>query len=238
MHEDIERVSVNTRYGQMSMLVRNGRFPVLFLHGLGATANAWNKLTNYLNRYELIYLDLLGHGSSAKPDIQYNIPAQCNALSDVVLSLNIDRFALVGNSYGGWVSLYFSLFYKVPEYLVLIDSAGLNPGIGTLPADEVDRFVETIVKSGKVNKKEIIKNIILNNAVPEFRMDEKILKRLNTKVLIIWGKNDQVIDLKYAHSLNEFIKNSDLRILEEAGHSPHISMPEKVAELINNFIIL
>lgn len=234
MHEDIERVSVDTRYGQMSMLVRKGKFPVLFLHGLGATANAWKKLTNYLNDYEFIYIDLLGHGSSAKPDIEYTIPAQCNAIYDVLQSMNIDRFALVGNSYGGWISLYFSIFYKVPEYLVLIDSAGLNPGIGTLPEDEVDRFVEKNVKSG--GRKEIIKNIILNNAAPDFRMDEQILKRLNTKVLIIWGKNDQVIDLKYAHSLNKFIKNSDLRVLEEAGHSPHISTPEKVAELINNFI--
>ncbi|MEM0160131.1 MAG: alpha/beta hydrolase [Thermoplasmata archaeon] len=233
---NLERVSVDTRYGQISILMRNGRFPVLFLHGLGATANAWKKLSNYLREYKILYLDLLGHGLSAKPDIQYNILAQCNAISDVMQSLNIDRFALVGNSYGGWISLYFSIFYKAPEYLVLIDSAGLNPGVGTLPNEEVDRFVENIVKKGKMNSKEIIKNIILNNAVPDFRMNEQILKRLDTKVLIIWGKNDQVIDLKYAHSLNKFIKNSDLHILEEAGHSPHISTPEKVAELINNFI--
>ncbi len=236
MDDDIERVSVDTRYGQMSMLIRNGGFPVLFLHGLGATANAWKKLTNYLGGYKIIYIDLLGHGLSAKPAIQYNIPAQCNAISDVLQSLNIDRFALVGNSYGGWISLYFSIFYKVPEYLVLIDSAGLNPGVGTLPDDEIDRFVETIVKNGKVNRKEIIKNIIINNAVPDFRMNEQILKRLSTKVLIIWGKNDGVIDLKYAHSLNEFIENSELHILEEAGHFPHISTPDKVANLINNFI--
>ncbi|MGC8496963.1 MAG: alpha/beta fold hydrolase [Thermoplasmata archaeon] len=236
MNDDFERVSVDTRYGRMSMLVRNGRFPVLFLHGLGATANAWKKLSSYLSGYKIIYLDLLGHGSSAKPDIQYNIPAQCNAISDVMQGLSIDRFALVGNSYGGWISLYFSIFYRAPEYLVLIDSAGLNPGVGTLPEDEIDRFVKTIVKSGKMNTKEIIKNIILNNAASDFRMNEQILKRLSTKVLIIWGENDQVIDLKYAYSLNKFIKDSDLHILEEAGHSPHISAPEKVAELINEFI--
>lgn len=237
MDKEIVRMSINSRYGPVSLQIRDGKFPLLFLHGLGATANTWKRLTEYLDyRYKLLYLDLLGHGSSAKPEIQYNIPAQCNTIYDVVADLKIDQFSLIGNSYGGWISLYFSIFYRTPEYLVLIDSAGLNPGVGTLPPQEIDHFVENIAKNGEKNKKEILKNIILNNASPEFRLGEKQMQNLDTKVMIIWGANDHVIDIKYAYELKKYIKNSTLHILEGAGHAPHFTDAARVGELIKNFI--
>ncbi|OIR03584.1 2-hydroxy-6-oxononadienedioate/2-hydroxy-6-oxononatrienedioate hydrolase [mine drainage metagenome] len=59
---------------------------------------------------------------------------------------------------------------------------------------------------------------------------------ITVPTLIIWGENDPVIPLESAYRFRTLIKNSKLVILPNTGHIPHEERPQRVLELIRNFI--
>jgi len=232
----MERKFADSRFGKISFLYRGGKFPIIALHGIGSSAESFAKLEKYLDgRFELFFIDLLGHGRSPKPDIEYTIEMQYIALYDFIKSIGIQNFALIGNSYGGWVALRFSLKYNNPAYLVLVDSAGLQPPVGSMPEEFINQFVKYLVNSNNRNDEKVLKNMIFNNQKPEWRLNINDLESINSRTLIIWGKNDGIIDIKYAKIFYEHIKNSKLFIID-AGHMPQLEKPEEFSKIINENI--
>lgn len=80
-------------------------------------------------------IDLKGFGESPKPrDDRYSIEDQANMVYQLILENDLKNLTIVGNSYGGAVSLFLSirLCAENPNRLtklVLIDSAGYNKSI-------------------------------------------------------------------------------------------------------------
>jgi len=55
--------------------------------------------------------------------------------------------------------------------------------------------------------------------------------------LIIAGEKDILVTMHDAKHLNETIKNSQLKIIKNMAHLSHIEVPEKVAQILQNFLI-
>ena len=91
------------------MLAEGSGPPVLLLHGSGpgTTAAAWAPLIAALApHHRVIAPDLLGFGSSPKPEPGRSLRSAWTAqVLDLVDSLGIDSFAVVGNSAGGAIAL-------------------------------------------------------------------------------------------------------------------------------------
>ncbi len=233
----MERKYFNSSYGKISYLEREGSYPIIFLHGLGGTGNSWTKLSPYLDEKIGLYLiDLLGHGHSDKPEMDYTIEVQEKAISEFITSNGIENYTLMGNSYGGWVSLRFTVDIKEPRKLILEDSAGINITYGEVPEETRNEFINKVVKSNEFNSKHVIESIIKNNANPKWKVKEEELGRIRTDTLIIWGTDDHVIDIKYGERLNFLIPKSKLKKIEYGGHTPHIRKPKEVANEIVSFI--
>ena len=62
------------------------------------------------------------------------------------------------------------------------------------------------------------------------------LGSIKSKTLIIWGKNDRVIPLKYAYTAKKKIPDSELYILDKCGHAPPLEYPKKVNKEIQIFL--
>lgn len=117
---------------------------VVLLHGMAGSSMAWRPVMDVLaSRFRVIAPDLLGHGASAKPDVEYNLGAHANMMRDFLLALGLDRVTLVGQSFGGGVAM--QLAYQFPERcdrLVLVSSGGLGREVSgllralTLPGSE------------------------------------------------------------------------------------------------------
>jgi pimeloyl-ACP methyl ester carboxylesterase len=54
--------------------------------------------------------------------------------------------------------------------------------------------------------------------------------------LILWGRNDRILEPSTAYSLNKEIKQNELVWIEDCGHVPHLEQPELTANYIVNFI--
>jgi pimeloyl-ACP methyl ester carboxylesterase len=228
----MERLVAQTSLGKISYLHRAGELPVLFLHGLGGTGNSWIKLNSYLDpKFELFMVDLLGHGRSEKPDIEYSIYNQCRFITEFVDNLKMRPFALVGNSYGGWVAARLVTGYISPEYLVLVDSAGVNPTVGETGAS--DAFIDRLMKISRYNRRDIMKKITINNSRAKEKLDPGDLHNIRAKTIVIWGENDNIIPLKYGNMIHEMIPGSLFFKIDGAGHIPQVTHPEIVSEIIN-----
>ena len=94
-------------------VTRTGRDPgtaptLVLVHGVGAARLVWAPvLTPLAARYDLVVVDLPGHGASAPlpSGADAGCPALAATLADVLAQLGVERPHVVGNSLGGWVAL-------------------------------------------------------------------------------------------------------------------------------------
>jgi pimeloyl-ACP methyl ester carboxylesterase len=62
------------------------------------------------------------------------------------------------------------------------------------------------------------------------------LEKINVPTLIICGAKDQMMPLKFSVSLRNGIANSQLHVLDNAGHMVMLEQPDAVADLLKQFI--
>lgn len=105
--------------------------PILFLHGLGGSTYSWRyMITPFSGEHQVILIDFLGEGKSPKPPgTHYSIGDQGELIYQFILEHDLKNLTLVGNSYGGGVSLLLAIRLcaenpKRLKNLILIDSAG------------------------------------------------------------------------------------------------------------------
>lgn len=105
--------------------------PILFLHGLGGSTYSWRYMVAPFSvNHQVILIDFRGEGKSPKPDDDhYSIGDEGELIYQFILEHDLRNLTLVGNSYGGGVSLFLAikLCAENPSRLsklVLIDSAG------------------------------------------------------------------------------------------------------------------
>lgn len=90
-------------------LERGTGFPVIFLHGFLGEGSCWLPVMEHLPKHHCIALDLLGFGESSKPELRYNIWHQVEFLQQFITALGLERFWLVGHSYGGWTAAAYAI---------------------------------------------------------------------------------------------------------------------------------
>ncbi len=89
--------------------------PVVCLHGFLGEGSVWLPLMKHLP-VRCIALDLLGFGSSSKPDLRYNIWHQVAFVQEFIAALGLERFWLMGHSYGGWTAAAYAIACATGQY--------------------------------------------------------------------------------------------------------------------------
>jgi len=82
-----------------------GGLPVLFVHGNGSDKSAWEaQLAHLSGKRRVVALDLRGFGKSdCRDDADLTVPGFAEDIESVANALKLDRFVLVGHSFGGAV---------------------------------------------------------------------------------------------------------------------------------------
>jgi pimeloyl-ACP methyl ester carboxylesterase len=108
-----EEIQIPSRFG-LTHVVASGPEdapPLVLLHGFFGTLAMWSpNIADFSQDHRVYAIDIMGHPSKSIPDEPIRDAADLTAwLSATLDELNLDRFALVGLSYGGWLALYFTL---------------------------------------------------------------------------------------------------------------------------------
>ncbi len=212
---------------------------LIFVHGIGFSTLYWKGLMELLpDDLDVFLIDLMGHGESDAPGIDYTIHAQFQAFREFIALQNNGDSYIFGHSYGGWVAAYYATQPCAYKGLILEDAAGLSEFFDDLiTGGEADKAKQEMLAStlAEGNKEAVMKDIIYTNFGAD-ALTTKHLSEVSRKCMIIWGSNDNVIPLKYGKMFNDKIKGSKLEIIDGAGHIPHIDHAAKVAALTLDFI--
>ena len=106
---------------------------VLILHGWGSSSEAWKEFQVDLAQqgYRVIVPDLPGFGLTPPPQSVWGVKEYKNFVVEFVGKLGLQKFFLVGNSFGGQVATQFAVDHtdKI-EGLVLLAAAGVRRNLG------------------------------------------------------------------------------------------------------------
>jgi pimeloyl-ACP methyl ester carboxylesterase/flavin reductase (DIM6/NTAB) family NADH-FMN oxidoreductase RutF len=109
------RVSYPNRHGDAAHVGyrRTGHGPaVVLIHGVGLQKGVWEPQAAALETdYDVIALDLPGHGSSSRPPASPRLADYADAIRAVLDEFGIERAHVVGHSMGALVALEFALTY-------------------------------------------------------------------------------------------------------------------------------
>ena len=65
---------------------------------------------------------------------------------------------------------------------------------------------------------------------------ERLYLARSMPTLLLWGENDRIIPVSHAHSAHEEMPGSRLEVINGAGHFVQLEKPQRVAELILDFL--
>lgn len=86
---------------------------IVFLNGIMMSTTSWTPFLNLLSsKYRVVLVDLLDQGRSDKADGFYTQDMHIEMLNKLLIKLNIDKFNLLGISYGGEVAMLYALKYQ------------------------------------------------------------------------------------------------------------------------------
>jgi len=240
-----------------------GEGPVIYLqHGFSADAEGFLEYMPLLAKggYKVIACDALGHGENSRGrEHDYSPIAQANRIVHIMDKLKIDKFHVLGNSYGGYIGLELALNYQNRLLsLVLLNNAGCTcpeetewwkngsvfPDRRTM--EGIDAIIDLCTTpETKPPIPAFVKRHIMNQAMtdqdhfsdmqkaltPIFKngLDDR-LHEIQTQTLVVWGKKDKLIHYSCAKHQADLLPNGSALIFDEVGHLPHMEVPKKLAE--------
>lgn len=227
----------------------NNKKSIVILPGWGDTRNTFNYMINFLKNYFTVYiLDYPGFGKSIFPKNDLNMYDYTNLIYEWIKSLNVKDPIIIGHSFGGRIITLLIGYYNYKfNNIIYLNSAGIKPRkkIKTyiykilkkikyiLPSKIkikyqnflFKHFASTDYKNLNKNMQKTFKNIINLDLKP-------YLKNIKSKTLIIWGNNDTSTPLKDGILMNKLIKNSELIILDKAGHFSYLDYPVLINRIL------
>lgn len=232
---------------------------ILILHGWGGSSASWVKVQYILadKGYKVIVPDFPGFGKSKPPKRPWDITDYADWVFNFVKSQKLDRFFILAHSFGGRVATKFSVkFPEAVSALILCDSAGIKrkPNLKTraifLASKMGNALFETeFLAKFKGKAKDIFYTFLRNKDYVKAsgvmrETIKKILKedlspyllKIDARTLTVWGEKDKTVPIEDAHTFKDKIKDSQLKILRGVAHSPHLQAPQKLADVVLNFL--
>ncbi|MCB8818894.1 alpha/beta fold hydrolase [Desulfosporosinus shakirovi] len=224
---------------------------VVFVHGAGGTSENWVCQLAGIEGYNLIALDLPGHGRSEGSAIE-SITGYREFVWGFAQALELRLFYIVGHSMGGAIALDLGLEHSEALIgLIIIGSGARLPvsfsflellSMGKHPLQIVKYSYASTISTDILNKAtREMKSVPIGvyqadlQACNEFNIMGRIKDIINP-TLVICGQDDQMTPPKYSKHLCKELPHSTITLITEAGHMVMLEQPDQVNEAITNFL--
>jgi 2-hydroxymuconate-semialdehyde hydrolase len=265
----IKAGGIETNYHDVGAVSGNGA-PVLLIHGSGPGVTAWANwrlvLPELGKACRAIAPDMVGFGYTERPaGVVYSLDGWVSHAIGLLDALGIQQTDLIGNSFGGAVSL--ALAIRHPQRvrrLVLMGSAGVpfeitpeldavwgyQPSLaamrGLLDIFAYDRSLVTdelaelryqaSIRPGFQESFAAMFPAPRQRWVDAMASREADVRGIQHKTLLIHGRDDRVIPLSNSVTLNSWIDNSQLHVFGRCGHWVQIEHNREFNRLVSNFL--
>lgn len=116
-------------------------FPLIMLHGVGGTAEAYARNVVPLGKHFHVYaLDALGHGLTGTIPGYHDYKAYVKHIIDFMDAAGIEKAHMAGESLGGWISVWTAILHpERVERVMYIVGAKLGPPNDKVPEDAMKK---------------------------------------------------------------------------------------------------
>lgn len=243
-----------------------GRIPIIFIHGFPFDKSTWQPQMDFLKAtHRVIAYDIRGFGKSTLGDEKLSISLFADDLIKFMDMLQIPKAIVCGLSMGGYILLNAVHRYPARfAGLVLADTqcaADLpesrlkrKHAIENIEANGLDEFVANFISSA-LSKSFLETNLEWPKKVESIMKSSSVeavtqtlnamairwetcstLGGINVPTLILCGEEDAITPPAKSKYMNAEIANSELKIIESAGHLSNIEQPIQFNNYLHNFI--
>jgi 3-oxoadipate enol-lactonase len=246
--------------------VGEGSMPVIFLHGFPFSKAMWQPQLDFLkSTHRLIACDIRGFGKSTDEKSRLSIDLFAEDLIGFMDQLGIDKAIICGLSMGGFIALNAQKrFPDRFEALILCDTQCIADTpevkekryktISEIETDGVVKFNEGFIKavfhkdslSSKTGLVDQLRSVVFANpeniitkgliALAERSQTCSTLGEITLPTLIICGREDEVTPLAQSEFMKSQIKDSILRIINNAGHVSNLEQPDEFNLYLSEFL--
>jgi 3-oxoadipate enol-lactonase len=243
-----------------------GVIPLIFIHGFPFNKSLWHPQMEALKKSSrVISYDIRGFGKSTSGVKKATIDLFADDLIGFMDALHIDKAIVCGLSMGGYIVLNAALrFANRFTALILSDTQCIaDTAEGILKRKEsikliqdggmeqfTDSFISKIFSPVTITEQrkvvEQVRVVMLQtaavviistlNALAERSEVCSGLNKLTLPVLILCGKDDQITPLAQSELMHRQLVNSNLKVIENAGHMSNLEQPEVFNSILKNFI--
>jgi 2-hydroxy-6-oxo-octa-2,4-dienoate hydrolase len=248
--EVVEAFGIQTNYHRVGA---RGAAPVILLHGSGPGVSAWTNWRRVMprlsDRYDVIAPDMAGFGyTERKPDLTYDIKLWVKHLIGLMDALAIDKASLVGNSFGGSLTLAAAL--RHPERfdrLVLMgapcDKFMMTPGLragwdyepsmeamravmSLFPADASfitedlvrERYETSLIPGAQEGLRRLLAKPSDEGETELSGIPESAVAKIQHPTLVLHGREDKVVPTEMGLKLGRAIPNAQFHMFGGCGH--------------------
>lgn len=243
--------------GLITNYEKSGSGPtVLLLHGWGDTLHTFDALVQSLESdYTVIRLDLPGFGKTDNPKETFTLQRYAEFVNHFIQKIDVKGLdVIVGHSNGGAIAIKaVSMNVLKPKKLVLLASSGIR---STYKGRK--KALRLAAKTAKLPTKLMPKHLqakLKRRAYATIGSDlfvaehlQKTFKEvvgedlltssanITTDTLLLYGTEDTATLPAYGSMFAKKIRNSQLHVIEGAGHYLHQSHASQVESYLKEFI--
>jgi pimeloyl-ACP methyl ester carboxylesterase len=220
--------------------------PIIHFHGAGGL-RLYRSHELLAQKHRVVLFEVPGFGTSQVNERSQSVEDLGRSMAKAVSGLGIDRFNLMGNSFGGRLALWTAL--QVPERiesLVLVAPAAILPENHTRPQDlsPAERVKRLFAHPERVNLPPpaspdvIAKQNALTRRLSTPSRDEleARMAEFHPPVLVVWGTDDRMIPSEMGRVYVEKLPSAFFVLLYDAGHEADADRPEAFADLVSEFV--
>ncbi|MBK9637499.1 MAG: alpha/beta hydrolase [Bacteroidetes bacterium] len=243
-----------------------GDIPIIFIHGFPFDKLMWQtQLSLLCQDHRVIAYDVRGFGKSSIGSTQGSINLFADDLVNFMDGLKIEKAIVCGLSMGGYILLNAVIRYPQRfEAIILSDTQCIadsfetkekrKKAISQIVAGKINDFAMGFIatvfsedtKKTKGEVVEKIKSTILSTRAESVTATLSVLaeredlcssiSQIAVPTLIICGEKDNVTPVEQAQFLHDTIPNSQLKIIDNAGHMSNLEQPDEFNRLVLDFL--
>lgn len=248
----------------MNYKVEGSGETLVFIHGLSDSLIYWEYLaTNLKNDYQIIRVDLRGHGESELGNDEITLGLYVNDLVNLLDVLNVNDVNLIGFSLGGAIALDFALEYpdrvsslvlmssfaKADDYLINVFSKFKN-ALNISFEEFYDLILPMVlcpnVIDDNCDELEVLKHLASQTANTQayikaveacFDFDvENRLSEIVVPTLVLAGEYDEITTVSIQKDICSNIGDCELTVLEDVKHNLLVGKNnEKILKILKKF---
>ena len=201
---------------------------LIFLHGLGQSADSWKEVQDLLADYPSEALDLFPAGVGTYQEAKERIYQD--------LSKEAEPFVLVGLSLGAALALELSS-YDLPNLQALVLSGCPLKLAGNIPF-YIQSLIFKLLPKRIFEKQGADKSLLVGVSEELKTLDlREIARNCSYPTLLICGSQDKP-NLKSMKGLQQLIPNSQFQIIPDGPHVLNRAKPKEFAEITRSFLEL